>query len=120
MEIKLGEETILLRATFENVSDMESNVGGLSYLAFKFSRGTSLETSVKSMPSLTDIAKIIYFNQAARNPEDPTKRKFSLEEIWDLVQAEGVAVTTPVVTYLALITKGNKNAPTLTEEEKKS
>lgn len=108
MEIKIGEETILLRPTFENLSDMESNVGGLAYLAWRLSRGTTIEDKVKSLPSFTDMAKIIYYNQAARKADDPSLRKLSLEEIWELVQGEGAKLIKPVTEYLSQIMAGNK------------
>lgn len=111
MEIKLGAEVILLRPSFENISDMESNVGGVTYLAWKFSRGSTLSSTtekLKSLPTLSDITKIIYYNQAARKLDDPTLRKLSLEEVWVMVQDEGVRVIGPVTTYLTLIMAGNK------------
>ena len=123
MEIKLGQETILLRPTFENISDMESNVGGLTYLAWKFSRGLALggtQEAIKLMPSITELAQIIYYNQAARKEDDLTLRKYSLEDIWVLVQEEGIKLTKPVTEYLSVITAGNKNAAQLPESEKKS
>ena len=122
-EIKMGSETILLRPTFENIADMESNIGGLTYLAWKFSRGmTSMDKveAIKNMPSITEIAQIIYYNQAARKEDDTTKRKYALEEIWGMVQDEGIRLTKPVTEYLSIITAGNKNASQSSEQEKKS
>lgn len=130
MEITLGSEKILLRPTFENVASMESNVGGLTYLAWKFSRSTTKdkdgkpivnEAMIKNMPSLTEVAQIIFYNQAATKEGDPTLKKFSLEEIWDLVTLEGLKVIGPVTLFLCKITNGDKfKNDELSESEKKS
>ena len=123
LEIEMGAEKILLRPTFDNISDMECNVGGLTYLAWKFSRSSVLgntQDAIKLLPSITEIAQIIYYNQAARRDDDKTLRKYSLEEIWDLVQDEGIRLIKPVTEYLSVITAGNKNAAQIGETEKKS
>lgn len=123
LEVKIGGETILLRPTFENIAAMEENIGGLSYLAWKYSRATGKDGQAKALPGLTECAKIIYFNQAATKPDDPTQKKLSLEEVWDLVSKEGVAVITPVLTFLGRITAGQKEdsePKELSESEKKS
>jgi hypothetical protein len=123
MEIELGPEKILLRPSFENMSDTEANVGGIGYLAFTFSRSSaskSIDDSVKQLPPLTMAAKIIYYNQAARKEEDSTLRKFSLEEIWDLVQDEGIKIIKPITNYLSIMTSGNKNPTPISDAEKKS
>jgi hypothetical protein len=134
MEIKLGDTTILLRPTFENIAAMEENVGSISWLTWKYSRGVKFtngevdrvasvnETSIKAVPPMSEAAKIIYFNQAATKPEDPTLKKYSLEEIWELVNFEGVRVTTKIVEFLGRIASGGKsqNTEPPTEHEKKS
>lgn len=135
MEVKVGPETILLRPTFENIAAMESVVGSVSYLGWKFSRGIrqnaeggvdarTLNTAeaIKGMPSMTEVAQIIYFNQAATKENDATRKKFSLEEIWDLVSQEGMRLVLPIMTYIANITAGDKMANTdaPSEAEKKS
>lgn len=119
MEIKLGPEKILLRPTFENIAATEANVGALQYLAVKSSRGMK---DPKHGLSMSEIAQIIYYNQAAVNSEDVTKKKFSLEQIWDLVMQEGLYLFQPMLVFLARMTAGNKFASLegLTEEEKKS
>ena len=121
MEITLGPEKILLRPTFENVATMESNLGSISYVGWKFSRGIRNGIVQSDMPTLTDLAKIIYFNQAAVRPDDSTKKKFSLEEIWQLVQAESIRSVLPQVTiFLTTILAGNEKVDSPTIEEKKS
>lgn len=120
-EITIGGEKILLRPTFENVAAMEENVGGLSFLAWKYSRAGA-DGGAKALPGLAECAKIIYFNQAATKPDDPTQKRLSLEEVWELVSAEGVGVIKPVLEYLGRMTAGRKGDEVneLTEKEKKS
>lgn len=130
MTIKLNGQEIVLCPSFENVAETERNVGGLAYLALKFSRGVktnnlNLDNLVQSMPNLTDCAKIIFFNQKATNPDDPTLKKLNLEEIWDLIQIEGMMKVIPdLIIYLTKITSGGKKTEELKEynitEEKKS
>lgn len=109
LEIVIGGEKILLRPTFENIASMEANVGSVAYLAWCYSRGLSGgKEAMKNMPSMSDSAKIIYFNQAATRSDDSTQKKLSLEEIWDLVMSEGVGVARVVVQFLAKVTAGNK------------
>jgi len=117
MNIKLGGEEILLRPTFENVASMEAKLGGIAYLAWKLSRSA---TNPSVLPSLTDLAQIIYFNQAATKADDQTKKKHSLDEVWALVQEEGLGVVKPVTEFLARIAAGNKMQSELTENQKKN
>lgn len=122
MEIKLGAEVILLRPTFENISDTESNVGGIPYLAFITTRssqpGLTVEQITKLMPPMSLMAQIIYYNQA--DVKEDGKRKFTLEEIWDLVQDEGIRITGPISKYIGVMTSGNKIAPEFSDAEKKN
>lgn len=132
LEITLGGEKILLRPTFENIAAMESAVGSVQWLTWKYSRGLAstkpntktevTEGVVKALPSLSEVAQIVYFNQAAVKPDDATQKKFSLEEVWDLVQAEGARCAGSILVYLGRITAGNKAAEVdeLSENEKKS
>lgn len=128
MEITLGGQTILLRPTFENIAALEENVGPVSYLAWLFGGGfvreaKGLADSAKKLPPLTKCAQIIYYCQAGRKDEDPNERKYNLEEIWEMVQSEGMAVTKPMLTFIARITAGNKmalSAEQMTESQKKS
>lgn len=133
MTITLGDEKILLRPTFENVAAMEANVGSVSWLGWKFSRGVRLgkdnkpesidmEATVRSLPSLSETAKIIYFNQAVTKEGDPSAKKFSIDEIWQFVMDAGTPATKQVVQFLARITAGNRamDDEEVTEGEKKS
>lgn len=104
--IKLGEVEILLRPTFLNCADLETALGqGLPMLAYSLAQ--------KKLPTMTDLAKVIYFCQADRT-------KYSLEEIWELVQCEGMMVAGPVLEFIGQITAGDKTAPELSESQKKS
>lgn len=129
MEITVGGQKILLRPTFENLAAMESVLGSLAYLGWKYSRGvvidkkgnvqTNMEQAIRSLPPLSDAAKIIFFNQAATRPDDPTLKKYSLEEIWAFVLEEGTSVTKQVVQYLARVTAGNKTLDGIGDDEDK-
>lgn len=134
LEITLAGKPILLRPTFENIAATEENVGSINYLTWKFSRGIrfkegkvdknslNTESAVKSIPSLSECAKIIYFNQAATKPEDPLLKKYSLEEIWAMILEEGGGIPTKIIMYLGRITAGQKaeNMEELSDEQKKS
>jgi len=106
MIIKMGEVEILLRPTFENIANMEGDIGGLAYIAHKFTKPG------KGMMGINEAAKIIFYNQAEKN--------YSLDEIWELVSDEGIQIIGPVMQFLTKITMGNKMAPILTETQKKS
>jgi len=122
MEISLGETKILLRPTFENIAAMETVIGSVAYLTWKFSRGARLKDNkdstvktavvtavqVQSMPSMTECAQIIYWNQAARKPEDETQRLYSLEEIWEMIMQQGGNISVRVLEYLGKIMAGDK------------
>ncbi len=123
MTIKLGPQEILLRPNFENIAMTETNVGGLAYLAWKFSKGSrvgqSMNEMAKAVPTLTECAAIIFYNQAATNPEDPTKKLYSLEEIWGFVQSQGMkSVIQDITIYLAKITAGQAKVDEIEEKEK--
>jgi len=142
MEISVGAEKILLRPTFKNIAELETNLGSIAWLAWKFSRGVtqgsdgkvdanSFATSdfVKSQPSFTDIAQIIYYCQADTDPSDASKRKYSLEEIWGKVINSGAAKTLiiEITIFIGKMLAGanfdeNKNASEkeTQESEKKS
>ena len=122
MIVELGDEKILLRPTFQNMSEMESNVASVAYLAYKFSRGMRAQDGAKesegakSLPSLTEAAQIIYYNQA--------EKKFSLDEVWDKVLAvtNKTTVMVQVTIFIGKMLAGgdfdiNKE---VTPEEKKS
>ena len=122
LEIEVAGTKILLRPTFENIAAMESNVGAVAWLGWKYSRGHGTKDAAKSIPPLTECAKIIYFNQAATDPQDATQKKFNLEQTWDLVLQAGAPVVKDVMTYLARLTAGNKSVDgeAVSEAEKKS
>ena len=119
MEIQVGPEKILLRPTFENIAATEANAGALQYLAVKASRGNK---DPKKGLTMTEMAMIIYYNQAAVSSDDVTKKKYSLEQIWELVMQEGLYLYQPILVFLARMTAGNKyaNVDELSEAEKKS
>lgn len=94
LEVAIGAEKILLSPTFENIAQMESNVGSVSYLAWKFSQGVrkqadgsldkdSLNTreTIKGLPSLSEVTQIIYYNQA--------EKMYSLDEIFQKIVSSG-------------------------------
>lgn len=119
MEVKVGGETILLRPTFENLAAMENAMGGVAYLAWRFGKGIDLESrtvnaeaSAKAMPTMSETAQIIYFNQA--------EKKFTLEEVMQLCLDEGVRVCTVVVPFLVRVCAGNKLQAEPSERQKKS
>lgn len=114
MEITLSGKKILLRPTFENVAAMESNMGGLAYITWKMAKNGD---SAKALPSLTDCAKVVYFNQAKSN-EDGTK-EHSLEEIWQMIQEDGLGITKDVLMFLGRIAAGNKAAEGMSDFKKK-
>lgn len=116
-EIEMAGEKILLRPTFENIASLEATAGSLAYLGWKFSRGLS---DGKNMPGLTDFAQIIYHCQAATKDGDPTKKKYSLEEIWDLVQQTGIVLLKPLTEFMAQVTAGDRKVNELSERQKKS
>lgn len=130
--IKVGGKEILLRPTFENIAAMETNLGSVTYLGWKYSRGVTVQNgkassgtdAIKSIPSMTEIAQIIYYNQASVNPEDNSLKKYSLEEIWGMMLKNGAAgeVVRSIVMYLAQLTAGDKinTVDDLSPEEKKS
>jgi len=123
MLIEVGGEKILLRPTFENLAAMESKMGGLAYLAFKYGKGIDIGSgkidpldAAKSLPPLTDAVQIIYFNQ---HVEEGEKRK-GLEEIHQLCMTDGIKICTQIVIFLARCTAGNKFAAQPTKSQKKS
>lgn len=130
--IKVGGKEILLRPTFENIAAMETNLGSVAYLGWKYSRGVTMQNgkavttneAIKSIPSMTEVAQIIYYNQASTKPEDSSLKKYSLEEIWDMMLKNGAAgeIVRSIVMYLAQLTAGDKinTVDDLSQEEKKS
>lgn len=120
MEIVLAGVKILLRPTFENMANMEAKLGGLSYLVWKFcNSGNSVESKARVLPPLTECAQIIFFNQAETKADRPSEKLYSLDEIWEMVQSEGIKIVTPVAKFLGQVAAGNAAAPVLSEDEVK-
>lgn len=119
MEFTIGSQKILLRPTFENISNLESDIGSVSYLSYKFGKGFNLETmkidqdvAIKNAPSMTETAKIIFHCQAEKN--------FTIEEVFDLCQDEGIKICMGIVAFLGKIASGNKKAKELNTRQKKN
>lgn len=107
--VKLSGVEILLRPTFENIEAVESNVGSVSYIGWKYSSlNKTLEQKVKSLPPATELAKIIFYSQAHRK-EDGTP-KLSLQEIWDLIIDNGIRkdLINDIVIFITKMTVGAK------------
>jgi hypothetical protein len=104
-EIKVGGVKILLRPTFENCANLESALGGsgLPMIAYNLTK--------QKTPPMTQLARIIYECQA--------EKKYTLEQIWDYTQIEGYSVElmSSVLSFISLITAGDKAAPELSEEQ---
>lgn len=119
--VKLGEEEILLRPTFENLAALETNVGSVAYLGWLYGRqfadkDASLEEKVKMAPPMTKSVEIIYWCQAARDPDDPNQRKYSREEIFEkVIDTVGVRIKDDVILFLGKAGAGGKRV----SEEKK-
>ncbi len=116
--LKLAGQEILLRPTFENIAAMEAAVGGLGFLAWKFSRAPGVKQA-----GLADCAQIIFCNQAATNPDDVTKKLYSLEDIWQMVMKDGyVKVQPQVMVFIAGAVAGDDYTADVpvSENQKKS
>lgn len=122
MEVIVGGEKILLRPTFENMAAMETKLGSVGYLAYKYGAQVdpnsvnNREQVLKVLPPLTEVAQIIYLNQA----KEPGMKHRDLEEIFQLCLADGIKVGAQIVLFLVRCTAGNKNAPELTSKQKKN
>ncbi len=123
MIVHAGGEEILLRPTFSNIAAMENAMGGVAWLAFKFGKGVEVNTkdpnakpdpekSAKSLPTMTETAQIIFFNQA--------EPKFSQEEILELCLAEGIKICFQAVLFLVKVTAGNKLQVEPSDKQKKN
>ena len=98
---------------------METEMGGLAYLAYKYGQGINSVTgqiepdkAAKAMPPMTECAKIIYFNQVGTS--------YSLDEIFDLVMQEGLGISGQIMIFLVRCTAGNKFQSEVSEAQKKS
>lgn len=102
--VNIGDVQILLRPTFENCANLEAALGyGLPMLAFSLSK--------QQIPSLTDLTKVIFFCQA--------EKKYTMEQIWDLVMISGVAITTDILIFIGQVTAGDKTQVELSEADLK-
>lgn len=138
LELKIGKAKILLRPTFSNIAALESNVGGISYLAWKFSRGLReqfqnkdkvdpdrTEGAVKSLPTITEVAQIIYYCQAAHDPDEKGK-PLELEEIFKMIISQGTSIhlSAQITAFIGRMLAGDKfdenEVKEVTEEQKKS
>lgn len=94
--VVLGGVEILLRPTFENCANLESALGfGIPQLAYNL--------GVKKMPGLTEMAKVVYFCQA--------DKKYTLEEIWQMIMQEGAGFGVNVIEFVGMVTAGDKALP---------
>lgn len=130
LKVTIGGSEILLRPTFENIAQVESNVGSISYLAWKFSRGVrrdatggidkaslSSEETIKGLPSLTEMAQIVYYCQAEKTHD--------LNSIWELIIGSGSSqsLLMQVTVFIGKMLAGSSfevKEETLNESEKKS
>lgn len=120
-EMKLGKDgvtPVLLRPTMEALSLVESSIGSLAYLAWKFAVS---KAQPKNSVSFTDVVKIIYHCQARRNKDDRNKPEFSLEEIWAMAQDRGLfQVSAEMIIFVSMVTSGDQSAPEASENAKKN
>lgn len=112
--IKLGDQEILLRPSFENIAALEANVEPLMSITQRMSKG------VGKVP-MTLLAQVIFYCQAERKADNQESYRFSLEEIWSLVQIEGGGTLyVPILSFIGSVFAGDKNAAELSERQKKS
>lgn len=105
MEIKLAGEVFLLQPNFNNVQNLENSpVGGIPKLGFEMSKGRLL--------TLNEIAWVVY------HCHEP--KKFTVDEIWEMVRHEGISCQPAVYQFLTNITAGDKTQVELTENQKKN
>ena len=113
-ELEIAGKKILLRPDFEALANVESFVGALAWITWKMTVGNKIP---KEMLKTTDVAKIIYFCQAA----EEGKGRLTLEEIWELMQEDGaLLVYSNVIPFMSKMTAGNKNATEMSEGSKKN
>ena len=116
-DITLNGVTITLRPSFENMANVESKLGSIAYIAWKFS---TFATNMKNLPGLSELTTIIYYFQAAHDKESG-KTLLSLEDVYNHVAAEGVfKMITPMLEFLSQCTAGNKAQPSVSDAVKKN
>lgn len=116
-DITINGVTITLRPSFENMANMESKLGSIAYVAYKFSQ---FATNMKNLPGLSELTTVVYYMQAAHDKESG-KTLLSIEEVYELIAAEGVfKMISPILEFLSQCTAGNKAAPSVSESVKKN
>ena len=91
--ITLAGSEILLRPTFANCEALESDLGfGLPVLAHNLSQ--------KILPGMIQMAKVIYHCQA--------QKVYTKDDIWEMVQSEGMLIMTDILIFVGSITAGDK------------
>ncbi len=118
MEITLGGEKILLRPTFENMAALETALGSIPFLMWKFGKGydpvkgvIDPELAAKSLPGFAECTQIIYTNQA--------EKKFTRDQIFEMVCNVGISIAPQMVVYISKSASGNKMAAEPTKRQKK-
>lgn len=114
----MGAKEILLRPTMQAVMSVETEVGGLGYLAFRFSQTRREDIPIaeryKYFPSMTEVAAIIYLCQAK---PDELKR----DEIFELVMARGISIIKDITAFITIMAAGDiGEVEEISEDEKKS
>lgn len=117
MNVELAGETILLRPTFENLAAMETDIGGIPFLAWKFGKSVSvvdgkMVLGQDSLPPMSICTKVIFHNQEPK--------KFSLEQVHEMVMAQGITATRIALNFIMKCTAGNRQQPDLSDAQKKS
>jgi len=121
VQVQLAGESILLRPTFENLAALEADVGGIPWLAWKYGRGVNIDKKGKvtldenALPPLSITTKIIFHSQV---PAEGAPRK-GLEEVHELVMAEGMTASRFALDFIMKCTAGNKMAAAPTPAQKK-
>lgn len=106
MELKLGEQVILVRATFDALQKFERAVGGI---------GAFIAPITKTgFVNLSDAALLIYYTQATENA-----KQLSKQECFDLVMSIGIEITKDLMIWIAKLTAGNKKVDQAGDAEKK-
>jgi hypothetical protein len=98
---------------------MEAKLGGLAALTFKYSKNVTSENQnskdmaeiSKCFPSFSETTQIVFYNQV--------EKKFTLDEIHELVLDAGVKACAQAVTFLVRCTSGSKITKPMTSSKKK-
>lgn len=116
MEIEVAGEKILLRPTFENMALMETQMGSIGWMVYKYGKNVDSSSTeaqlMQSLPPLTEAARIIHIMQA--------EKKFTIEQIYELCLAEGIKIGAQIMLFLVRCTAGNKMQKEPSEKVKKN